>query len=142
VFEKYTEKARRVVFYARYEVTQLGAATIEPEHLLLGLLREGKALMSRFLPRDTSLDALRQRIEERTTKGENYFTTSDGVPLSSGSKNVLTYAAEESERLKDKQISTGHLLVGLLLEEQSLAHSILVENGVRLNEVRKQRGTS
>jgi ATP-dependent Clp protease ATP-binding subunit ClpC len=139
VFQKYTEKARRVVFFARYEVSQFGAAAIETEHLLLGLLREDQALLSRFLPAHTSPETIRQQIEGRTTRGEK-IPTSVEVPLSSESKDVLAYAVEESERLKAKQVGTEHLLVGLLREEGSLAQRILSENGVRLSDVREQVG--
>ena len=51
MFERYTEKARRVIFFARYEASQFGAPAIEPEHLLLGLMREDKTLTGRFFPR-------------------------------------------------------------------------------------------
>ena len=68
MFEKYTEKARRVIFFARYEASQLGSRCIETEHILLGLLREDKALTSRFFPRaDTTIDGIRKEIEGRTS---------------------------------------------------------------------------
>src|SRR5919205_670096 len=66
MFERYTEKARRVIFFARYEASQFGAPAIEPEHLLLGLMREDKTLTARFLARaQTSLEAIRKEIEGR-----------------------------------------------------------------------------
>ncbi|MBA2646884.1 MAG: Clp protease N-terminal domain-containing protein, partial [Pyrinomonadaceae bacterium] len=59
MFERYTEKARRVIFFARYEASQFGAPAIEPEHLLLGLMREDKTLTARFLQRaQASLEAI------------------------------------------------------------------------------------
>ncbi len=63
MFEKYTEKARRVIFFARYEASQLGSRCIETEHILLGLLREDKALASRFFPRaDAAVESIRTQI--------------------------------------------------------------------------------
>jgi ATP-dependent Clp protease ATP-binding subunit ClpC len=67
MFERYTERARRVLFFARYEATQLGSTSIETEHLLLGLIREGKGLTSRIFARShLSLESIRKDIEGRT----------------------------------------------------------------------------
>jgi len=67
MFERYTERARRVLFFARYEATQMGSTSIETEHLLLGLIREGKGLTSRIFARShLSLDSIRKEIEGRT----------------------------------------------------------------------------
>src|SRR5579871_5084687 len=94
MFEKYTEKARRVIFFARYEASQFGSSYIETEHLLLGLLREDKALTNRFLRSHTSIESIRKQIEGRTTIREKVSTSVD-LPLSQECKRVLAYAAEE-----------------------------------------------
>jgi len=60
MFERYTEKARRIVFFARYEASEFGSPTIETEHLLLGILREDKALANHFLPSNHSVASIRQ----------------------------------------------------------------------------------
>ena len=70
MFESYTEKAKRVIFFALYEVSELGAKSIEPEHLLLGLFREDKALIARLLPAQLSTLMIRQQVEASLTKGE------------------------------------------------------------------------
>ena len=70
MFERYTEKARRVIFFARYEASQFGSPCIETEHLLLGLLREDKALANRFLRSSASVDSIRKQIEVHTTLRE------------------------------------------------------------------------
>jgi len=62
MFERYTEKARRVIFFARYEASQFGSPYIETEHLLLGLLREDKALTNRFLRSHASVESIRKQI--------------------------------------------------------------------------------
>jgi len=67
VFERYTEKARRVIFFARYEASQYGSPYIETEHLLLGLMREDKALANRFLRQQGSIESIRKEIEARIT---------------------------------------------------------------------------
>ena len=64
MFERYTEKARRVIFFARYEASQFGSPYIETEHLLLGLLREDKALANRFLRSHAAVESIRKQIED------------------------------------------------------------------------------
>ena len=66
MFERYTEKARRVIFVARYESRKFGSPYIETEHLLLGLLREDKALANRFLRSDSAVESIRKQIEGHT----------------------------------------------------------------------------
>ena len=137
MFERYTEKARRVIFFARYEASQFGSPYIETEHLLLGLLREDKALTNRFLRQHSSVDSIRKQIEGHTTIREKVSTSVD-LPLSNECKRVLAYAAEEAERLSHKHIGTEHLLLGLLREEKCFAAEILHERGLRLSTIREE----
>ena len=134
MFERYTEKARRVIFFARYEASQFGSPYIETEHLLLGLLREDKALTNRFLRSHASVESIRKQIEGHTTIREKVSTSVD-LPLSNECKRVLAYAAEEAERLSHKHIGTEHLLLGLLREEKCFAAEILHERGLRLSTI-------
>jgi ATP-dependent Clp protease ATP-binding subunit ClpC len=136
MFERYTEKARRVIFFARYEASQFGSPYIETEHLLLGLLREDKALTNRFLRSHASVESIRKQIEAHTTIREKVSTSVD-LPLSNECKRVLAYAAEEAERLGHKHIGTEHLLLGLLREEKCFAAEILAERGLRLAQIRE-----
>jgi len=138
MFERYTEKARRVIFFARYEASQFGAPAIEPEHLLLGLMREDKTLTGRFFPRaQVSIESIRKEIEGRTLLREK-ISTSVELPLAPETKRVLAYAHEESDRLQHRHIGTEHLLLGLLREDRSMAAEILYERGLRLNAVRDE----
>jgi ATP-dependent Clp protease ATP-binding subunit ClpC len=138
MFERYTEKARRVIFFARYEASQFGAPAIEPEHLLLGLMREDKTLTGRFFPRaQISIESIRKEIEGRTLLREK-ISTSVELPLAPETKRVLAFAHEESDRLQHRHIGTEHLLLGLLREERSMAAEILYERGLRLNAVRDE----
>src|SRR5919205_1020684 len=137
MFERYTERARRVLFFARYEASQLGSISIETEHLLLGLIREGKGLTSRIFARShLSLENIRKDIEGRTVFREK-VSTSVEIPFSAETKRVLQYAAEEADRLLHNYIGTEHLLLGILREERSVAASILMEKGMRLSAVRE-----
>jgi len=140
MFERYTEKARRVIFFARYEASQFGASQIEAEHVLLGLMREDKHLTTRFFHRSqASIEAIRKEIEGRTILRDRISTSVD-LPLSVEAKRVLAFAAEESERLGHRHIGTEHLLLGLLREENSIAAEILYERGLRLSDIRNDLG--
>src|SRR5260370_4139326 len=138
MFERYTEKARRVIFCARYDTSQFGSPYIETEHLLLGLLREDKALSNRFITRShTPVESIRKQIEEHTTVREKVSTSVD-LPLSNECKRVLAYAAEEAERLAHKHIGTEHLLLGLLREENFFASQIVQARGLQLPAIREE----
>src|SRR5437762_2267130 len=138
MFERYTEKARRVIFFARYEASQFGAPAIEPEHLLLGLMREDKTLTGRFFPRaQITIESIRREIESRTLLRER-IPTSVELPLAPETKRVLAFSHEESDRLQHRHIGTEHLLLGRLREERSMAAQRLFERGLRLNAVRDE----
>jgi ATP-dependent Clp protease ATP-binding subunit ClpC len=117
MFERYTEKARRVIFFARYEASQFGSPYIE------------------------SVDSIRKQIEGHTTMREKGSTSVD-LPLSNECKRVLAYAAEEAERLSHKHIGTEHLLLGLLREDKCFAAEILHERGLRLTAIREELARS
>jgi|SRR5215469_3927412 len=135
MFERYTENARRVIFFARYEASQFGSPHIETEHLLLGIVREDKSLANRFLHAEEA--SIRKQIENQTTVRKSIATSVD-LPLSNASKRVLAYAGEEAERLAHKHIGTEHLFLGLLREEGSFAAQIMMERGVRLSRMREE----
>jgi ATP-dependent Clp protease ATP-binding subunit ClpC len=139
MFDHYTEKARRVIFFARCEASRFGSPFIETEHLLLGLLHEDKTLANRFLPSHAAVESIRKQIEGHTTIGEKVSTSVD-LALSHECKRVLAYGAEEAERLRHKHIGTEHLLLGLLHEEKCFAAKILHERGLRLSAVREELG--
>jgi ATP-dependent Clp protease ATP-binding subunit ClpC len=136
MFERYTEKARRVIFFARYEASQFGSPYIETEHILLGLLREDKALTNRFLHSHGTVESIRRQIEAHTIIREKTSTSVD-LPISNECKRVMAYAAEEAERLGHKHVGTEHLLLGLLREENCFAQGILKERGIELESTRE-----
>ncbi len=135
MFDRYTEKARRTVFWARHEASELGSQYIEAEHLLLGLLRDSD-FVSRFLAHvDTS--AIREQVAAHRPAGERIPTSVD-MPVSGECQRVLAHAAEESEQLSHKHIGNEHLLLGLLRENQSLAAELVRQRGLELAAVRQQ----
>jgi ATP-dependent Clp protease ATP-binding subunit ClpC len=97
VFERYNESARRVLFFARHEVTELGGTAIESEHLLLGLLRENNGLLSRLLA-PLPAQKVRTQIASRS-QGQTRIATSVEIPFSAETKRVLNLAAGEADRL-------------------------------------------
>lgn len=133
MFERYTEKARRVIFFARYEASQYGSPAIDTEHLLLGLIREDKTLY-RWLPK-TDLQTIRQRVDEHSQRQPPTSTAVD-LPLTETAKRVLKYAADEAERLAHKHIGTEHLFLGLLDEESCFAAKLLRQGGADATSMR------
>src|SRR5579863_6565982 len=135
MFERYTEKARRVIFFARYEASQYGSRYIETEHLLLGLFREDHALTRKFLNAKGGAQSLRDEIESQIKRGER-ISTSVEVPLSAECKSILNKAAEEAERLGQKHVGTEHLLLATLREHDCLAARLLRERGLTVDGLR------
>src|SRR3954465_5676632 len=132
MFNRFSLRAKQVIFYARSEVSELGSRAIEPEHILLGLLDDGKGLGSRILARTgVALDDFRSDIVGRLTRGEK-VAESEGIRLSASCERALQYAADEADRLLHTHIGTEHLLLGLLREERSVAAEMLAARGLRI----------
>src|SRR5262249_57819794 len=87
VFERYSEKSRRIIFFARYEASQLGARAIEPEHILLAIIREDARLLDSVLPQDRHSAAIRDTIQT-TMRHDPKLTDSVDLPLSSATKRI------------------------------------------------------
>ena len=108
MFERYTESARRSLFFARYEASQFGSASIETEHMLLGLLREGG--LTPVLA-SVPVERIRREVESRVAVREK-LPTSMEIPFSEGTKRALGFGAEEADRLLHAHIGSEHLLLG------------------------------
>jgi len=137
MFERYTEKARRVIFFARCEASRYGSPCIETEHILLGLLREDRARMKQFLGETDFELEIRTEIERRITAHERIPTSAE-VPLTAECRQILNFAGEEADRLGHRSVGTEHLLLGMLVMEGSLAAEILQARGLKLGQVRQQ----
>ena len=137
MFEKFTEKAKRILFLARYEASQQGSKVIGTEHILLGLLKEGEETTRELFTRaNVSMDLLQAELERRNPAREK-LSTSVEIPFSEETKKALQFAEEEAERLMHPHIGTEHLLLGLLRLEDSVAGRMLAERGMRLFAVRE-----
>jgi ATP-dependent Clp protease ATP-binding subunit ClpC len=139
MFERYSERSRRVIFFARYEALQYGSQVISPEHLLLGLIREDKSIGSRYFShsRNFSSEAVRREIEERIVPRDRIPQSAD-LHLAPETKRILFYANEESRQLKNGNIGPDHLLLGIIREERSIAAEILNKFGLRPQDIREQ----
>lgn len=136
MFERYTERARRVLFFARYEASQLGSTAMETEHLLLGLLRENRGLATRIFD-EAQVDAMAVHVEiYDAAAGRPRLATSAEIPIATEAKSALEHAAEEAAGLLHAHIGTEHLLLGLLRQPESTAGAILIRAGLTLPAVR------
>jgi hypothetical protein len=134
MFERFTEHARRSIFFARYEASTLGTLQITTEELLLGILREDKTVAMRL--HAGAAEAIRKEVEQLAPpKGERVPTSVD-MPLSHETKRSIAYAAEEADALHHKFIDTPHLVLGLLREETSPAAKLLRKHGLEYDSYR------
>ena len=139
MFERYTEKARRVIFFARYEALQYGSQVISPEHILLGLMREDKTVSARFFPFRNSLtvEAVRREVEDKIVLRDRIPQSAE-LHLAPDTKRILAFSAEESRKLQNRHIGPEHLLLGIIREENSIAAEILFQYGLRLQDAREE----
>lgn len=129
MFERYAEAARNAIFWALYRAGQAGSCSIEPEHLLAGILSVEPDLVQRF-------PQLAEFAPAPVPKQSRNLLRRD-MPLSRASKLVLAYGAEESKRLKLGHTSPEHLLLGLLREGKSRVAGVLHAHGLTLEELRQ-----
>jgi uncharacterized protein (TIGR03435 family) len=136
MFNRFTSQALRAIFYARSEVSELGSSAIEPEHILLGLLDEGKGLGSRILlETGATLGDFRSDLVGRLTKRER-IPGAQEVPFSAAGERALQHAGEEADQLSHTHIGTEHLLLGLLREQGSAAADVLTARGLGIQATR------
>ena len=137
MFESYTEKARRTLYFARSKAGEFGCPCVASEHLLLGLLREYKGLVRLFPKPEDALDIVRKHIEEHAGVRERIPISID-LPISDECQRILQQASEEAERMGHKHVGTEHLLLGILREQGSYVARLLNENGLYLDSVREK----
>ena len=138
MFEKYNEKARRALFFARYEASKLGSQVIESEHMLLGILREGEDIIKEIFARfNVKPEEIRREIEGDRIFVERISSTAE-LPLSEESKKILAYAAHEAESMLHPYVGTEHLLIGLLRVDGCVAGRLLTAHGFNVYGVREE----
>jgi len=137
MFERFTDRARRVVVLAQDEARRLNHNYIGTEHLLLGLVHEGEGVAAQALEDlRVSLDAVRQQVEEIIGQGKD--APSDHIPFTPRAKKVLELSLREALQLGHDYIGTEHILLGLIREGDGVAAQVLVALGADLDRVRQQ----
>ncbi len=137
MFERFTDRARRVVVLAQEEARMLNHTYIGTEHILLGLIHEGEGVAAKALESlDISLDAVRQQVEEIIGQGQQ--APSGHIPFTPRAKKVLDLSRREAEQLGHNYIGTEHILLGLIREGDGVAAQVLVHLGAGLSMVRQQ----
>jgi ATP-dependent Clp protease ATP-binding subunit ClpC len=137
MFEKYTEAARKIIFFARYEASQLGSEHIDTQHLLLGVFRSDPPLARRVLKDPRQIKSIREQIEKQFSQAATASVSGD-FPLTQACKTVMKRAAKEAELSKDNHISTEHLFLALVLVEECNASKILMANGVTAAQLKHE----
>jgi len=137
MFERFTDRARRVVVLAQDEARMLNHNYIGTEHILLGLIHEKRGVAAKALESlGISLDAVRQQVEEIIGRGQQ--APSGHIPFTPRAKKVLELSLRESLQLGHNYIGTEHILLGLIREGDGVAAQVLVKLGADLNRVREQ----
>jgi ATP-dependent Clp protease ATP-binding subunit ClpC len=137
VFERFTDRARRVVVLAQEEARMLNHNYIGTEHLLLGLIHEGEGVAAKALESlGISLEGVRQQVEEIIGQGQQ--SPSGHIPFTPRAKKVLELSLREALQLGHNYIGTEHILLGLIREGEGVAAQVLVKLGADLNRVRQQ----
>ena len=138
MFNRFTERARKVVILAKEEAKRFNHDYIGTEHLLLGLIREGEGVASAVLQNTgLSLDKIRLEIEKLVQPGPATVVSGD-IPFTPRAKRVIELSMEAARSLGHNYIGTEHLLLGLLREGEGVAAQVLLSLGLDLNKVRSE----
>jgi len=137
MWQRFTERARKVVFYAQEEAQKFGEGYVSTEHLLLGLVRESDSVAARVLEKlGVSLNRIRAEVEKQLPRGD--ARPSQDMTLTPRAKRVIDLAYDEARNLNNNYIGTEHLLLGLIREGDGLAGRVLAKLGVELEKARKE----
>ena len=137
MFERFTDRARRVIVLAQEEARMLNHNYIGTEHLLLGLIHEGEGVAAKVLESlGISLEDMRQQVEEIIGQGQQ--APPAHIPFTPRAKKVLELSNQEARQLGHRYIGTEHILLGLIREGDGVAAQVLVQRGAALDRVRQQ----
>ena len=136
MWQRFTERARRVVFFAQEEAGRLGENHVSTEHLLLGILRDDNRASQLFHRLDVSLERLRAELEKQAARGDG--RTNADMELAPRAKRVLDLAYDEARLLNNNFIGTEHLLLGLIREGEGLAGRVLHKFGMDLKRTQQE----
>ena len=139
MLEKFTDRARKVINLARQEAERLGHEFIGTEHILLGLVKEGSGVAANVLENlGVDLEKIRLEVEKYVSSPGETMSASSSLPFTPKAKKVLELAMEEARNLEHNYIGTEHLLLGVLREQDGMAAQVLLNLGVKLEDVRAE----
>ena len=137
MFQRYNGAARRALFFARHEVSELGSRSIETEHLLIGMLCAAKGSTARiFADAQLTLDAVRTEVQRRGPAGEKIPTTVE-IPFSEETKRILRSAPDQADDLGDDFVGIEHLVLSILQEPATAGARMLLSRGVTSSRVQQ-----
>src|SRR5215813_3915111 len=138
MFERFTDRARKVMALANQEAQRFNHEYIGTEHILLGLVKEGSGVGANVL-KNLDVDLRKVRLEvEKLVKAGPEMVTMGKLPQTPRAKKVIEYAIEEARNLNHNYVGTEHLLLGLLREHDGVAAQVLMNLGLKLEEVREE----
>ncbi|PIQ85125.1 MAG: NDP-hexose 4-ketoreductase [Candidatus Omnitrophica bacterium CG11_big_fil_rev_8_21_14_0_20_45_26] len=138
MFDRFTERARKVIILAKEEAKRFNHDYIGTEHILLGLIKEGESVAAAVLQNlGLSLDTIRLEVEKLVQFGPSTIVSGD-IPFTPKAKKVIELAMDEARRLGHNYIGTEHLLLGLIKEGEGVASHVLMNIGLDLNKVRQE----
>lgn len=137
MWQRFTERAKKVVFFAQEEAQKFGEGYVSTEHLLLGLVREQDSVAARVLERlGVGLNKIRSEVEKQLPRGD--ARQSQDMTLTPRAKRVIDLAYDEARNLNNNYIGTEHLLLGLIREGDGLAGRVLAKLGIELDKARRE----
>jgi ATP-dependent Clp protease ATP-binding subunit ClpC len=137
-YDRFTDRARKVIAYARQEAQRFNHDYIGTEHILLGLIKEGSGVAANVM-RNLDVDIKKIRLEvEKMVQSSPDVVTKGQLPLTPRAKKVMEFSLEEARSLGHNYIGTEHILLGLLRENEGVAAHVLMNLGLKLDEVREE----
>src|SRR5271157_4223965 len=138
MYERFTDRARKVMQLANQEAQRFNHEYIGTEHILLGLIKEGSGVAANVLKNlDIDLRKIRLEIEKIVQSGPHMASVGK-LPQTPTAKKVIEYSIEEARSFKHHYVGTEHLLLGLMREQEGIAAQILINLGLRLQDLREE----
>src|SRR6185295_16153269 len=138
MFDRFTDRARKVMSFARQEAERFNHDYIGTEHILLGLVKEGSGVAANVLENlEVDLEKVRLEVEKLVKPAPDVVTIGQ-LPFTPRAKKVLEFAIDEARALDHNYVGTEHLLLGLLREQEGLAAQVLLNLGLKLDDVRSE----
>src|SRR5687767_13689195 len=138
MYERFTDRARKVMQLANQEAQRFNHEYIGTEHILLGLVKEGSGVAANVLKNlDVDLRKIRLEVEKLVQSGPE-MVTMDKLPQTPRAKKVIEYSMEEARNLNHNYVGTEHILLGLLREQEGVAAQVLMYLGLKLEDVREE----